>query len=34
MSTMKKHKGGHWALYTTEELLNSTSETNDVLYVG
>ena len=24
----------HWVLYTTDESLNSTSETNDVLYVG
>ena len=24
----------HWVLHTTDELLNSTSETNDVLYVG
>ena len=24
----------HWVLYATDELLNSTSETNDVLYVG
>ena len=24
----------HWVLYTTDELLNSTSEINVVLYVG
>ena len=24
----------HWVLYATDELLNSTSETKDVLYVG
>ena len=24
----------HWVLYTTHELLNTTSETNNVLYVG
>ena len=24
----------HWVLNTTDELLNSTSETSDVLYVG
>ena len=24
----------HWVFYATDELLNSTSETNDVLYVG
>ena len=24
----------HWVLYATDELLKSTSETNDVLYVG
>lgn len=24
----------HWVLYATNELLNSTPETNDVLYVG
>ena len=32
-------KGGmwcdeHWALHATDELSKSTSETNDVLYVG
>ena len=24
----------HWVLHVTDKLLNSTSETNDVLYVG
>ena len=24
----------HWVLYTTNESLNTTSKTNDVLYVG
>ena len=24
----------HWVLYTTNKLLNTTCETNDVLYIG
>ena len=29
-----RNEAHHWVLYTTDELLNTTSKTNDVLYVG